>query len=591
MHGSRARIVPGTLATAVAAALTATAAQANVGVDTSALVDAVTADNILVHLREFQRFADEGDGTREASSDGYLDSALYISRLMTQAGYEVDAQIFPYTFFENTTPPALEVVDGTASVPELATTEADDTETDDTDTDDTDTDDTDTDDTDPEAEVDPDDDTVTGTVDTGTEESDGGPNAAAFEPDGPEGFSTATYSGSGDVTANITPVDVQIPPGEEANSSTSGCEAEDFEGFPEGNIALVQRGTCTFGTKAANAEAAGAAGVIIFNEGQEGRREAFGGTLGEAGFTVPIVTAAYSVGEALAVDGARVRLKVDAITEERITANVLADSPVGRDDRTLVVGAHLDSVPEGPGINDNGSGSGAILEIALQLAELGYLDGGDAALNNRVRFAWWGAEELGLLGAEYYVANLTEADFENIAVNLNFDMVASPNYVRFVYDGDGSLSDVPAEGAGPEGSAFLEYLFRDWFESAGLETKPTAFDGRSDYGPFIAAGIPAGGLFTGAEEIKTEEEAVIYGGEAGVAYDACYHEACDTIDNVNAQALEEMSDGAANAILVMGTNALPEPNLERRRAAKVAAGAEAAGTGLVMDWRGNHLVR
>ena len=570
--------VPCALAGAVTLVLASAPSSANVGVDTSALTNALTVEGILRHMQEFQDFADAGDGTREASSDGYIDSALYVSRLMTQAGYDVDVQIFPYTYFENVTPPVLEVVDGDAPIPDAdAADDSDDT-------------DTDTDEPGEPDEIDP----ATGGTDTGEDPDEPGPSAAAFEADGPEGFSTATYSGSGDVTANVTPVDVQLPPGAEANSSTSGCEAEDFEGFPEGDIALVQRGTCTFGTKAANAEAAGASGVIIFNEGQEGRTEAFGGTLGEPGFTVPIVTAAFSIGEALAVEGTTVRLKVDSLTENRISANVLADSPVGRADRTLVVGAHLDSVAEGPGIQDNGSGSAANLEIALQLAELGYLDGGDAALNNRVRFAWWGAEELGLLGSEYYVATLEEEEFDEIAVNLNFDMIGSPNYVRFVYDGDGSL-DV-AEGVedvgGPEGSAFIEYVFTDWFESLGLPNEPTAFDGRSDYGPFIAAGIPAGGLFSGAEVIKTEEQAAIYGGEAGVAYDACYHEACDTIDNVNEQSLDELGDAAANAVLVFATNALPEPDAAKRTRAKIAAaGLDAAERSVVMDWRGNHLVR
>ena len=102
-------------------------------------------------------------------------------------------------------------------------------------------------------------------------------------------------------------------------------------------------------------------------------------------------------------------------------------------------------------------------------------------------------------------------------------MVGSPNYVRFVYDGDGS-----GEGpAGPPGSAQIEQLFTSYFASQSLASEPTAFDGRSDYGPFIAVGIPAGGLFTGAEGVKTAAQAAVYGGTAGVAYDPCYHQACD----------------------------------------------------------------
>jgi Zn-dependent M28 family amino/carboxypeptidase len=206
----------------------------------------------------------------------------------------------------------------------------------------------------------------------------------------------------------------------------------------------------------------------------------------------------------------------------------------------VVVGAHLDSVQEGPGINDNGSGSSAILEIALQMAEL------DAQPENQVRFAWWGAEESGLIGSQFYVDSLTKRELKNTAVNLNFDMVGSPNYVRFVYDGDASDTASLAS----TGSGVVEDVFLDYFASQELPTEPTAFDGRSDYDAFISVGIPAGGLFTGAEGIKTPEEAVIYGGTAGLAYDPCYHQACDDIGNLSEDALDEMSDAAAHATLV-----------------------------------------
>ncbi len=204
-----------------------------------------------------------------------------------------------------------------------------------------------------------------------------------------------------------------------------------------------------------------------------------------------------------------------------------------------MVGAHLDSVPQGPGIQDNGSGVAAILEIALQMAELGIEP------RNRVRFAFWGAEESGLFGSEFYVANLSKRDIKDIALNLNFDMIGSPNFVRFVYDGDGS--DTPLEG--PNGSPNIEDVFLDYFAEQGLPTEATAFDGRSDYGPFIAVGIPAGGLFTGAEGIKSEEEVAIYGGTAGEQYDPCYHLACDTFDNISLEALDQMGDAAAHAVL------------------------------------------
>lgn len=489
---------------------------AGVGVDTSALTEAVTVEGVRAHQEAFQQFADDNGGNREASSDGFYESVTYVSNQMALAGYEVSLQLFPYIFFENQTEPVLEQIS---------------------------------------------------------------PEAVTYVPNELDGFATATYSGSGDVTAAAEAVDVQFPPGTEANTSTSGCEESDFDAFTAGNIAIVQRGACTFALKVSNAEAAGAAGVVIFNEGQEGRQEAFGATLGSAGFTVPVVGSSFAIGEALSAGNVELHLAVDAVTEVRISANVVADSPVGRDDKTVVVGAHLDSVPGGPGIQDNGSGSAAILEIALQLSELGFLvdEDGNGGLNNQVRFAWWGAEELGLLGSDYYVSQLSEAEFNNIALNLNFDMIGSPNYVRFVYDGDGGASEV----AGPEGSSFIEWIFNDYFAGRGLLTEPTAFDGRSDYGPFIAVGIPAGGLFTGAEGIKTEEQAGNYGGTADEAYDPCYHEACDTFDNISLQGLDEMTDAAAHAVMVFATNDLPE----------AAPAAKRKAAGVAMDYQGNHLVR
>ena len=437
----------------------------------SLLNEAVTVEGVRAHQEIFQQIADENDGTREASGDGYFESVRYVSQAMSLAGYKVSVQVFPFTFFEDETPPELQQV---------------------------------------------------------------APVDVTYLPDDPEGFATATYSGKGETTAIAEAVDVILPPAEDANTSTSGCEVDDFAGFTAGNIALVQRGSCSFFQKAVNAEAAGATGVIIFNEGQEGRTAAIGATLGQQGVTIPVVGTTFDIGNALATSGATVRLKVDAITEERVSANVLADTPIGKPEKTLVVGAHLDSVSDGGGINDNGSGSAGILEIALQMSQIGLLDDVDTGIRNRVRFAWWGAEELGLVGSDYYVNTLSDSDFEEIVANLNFDMIGSPNYVRFVYDGDGSLSDQP----GPEGSAFIEWLFKDYFMDQGLATAPTAFDGRSDYGPFIENGIPAGGLFTGAEGIKSEEEAGIYGGVAGEAYDPCYHAACDTIDNVSIQGLD-----------------------------------------------------
>ena len=175
---------------------------------------------------------------------------------------------------------------------------------------------------------------------------------------------------------------------------------------------------------------------------------------------------------------------------------------------------------------------------------------------NTVRFAWWGAEESNLVGSEFYVASLSPDELADIGLYLNFDMVGSPNYVRFVYDGDGTIGPV-----GPAGSGAIEALFVDFYGDRGLASEPTPFDGRSDYGPFIAAGVPAGGLFTGAEGIKTAAQQAIYGGTVGTAYDPCYHQACDTFDNVNLQVLDLNSDAIAFATLTyaMDTSSVTGP--------------------------------
>ena len=358
---------------------------------------------------------------------------------------------------------------------------------------------------------------------------------------------TFTYSGSGDVSGVVVPIDVQIPP-PATPGSTSGCEATDFDAAPaEPSIALIQRGTCTFEVKADNAKAAGYDAVIIFNEGQAGRTDLLVGTLGVPK-DIPVVGLSFEDGAALAAEASTARVTTSTEADlERETVNVIANLPSSstpkNPDDVVVVGAHLDSVTEGPGINDNGSGSSTILEIAQEMAE-------NKMINKPVRpvrFAFWGAEELGLLGSEHYVANLSDANRAKIYANLNFDMLGSPNYVRFVYDGDGSDTDP----AGPPGSGEIEKVFTDYFDSKGLASDPTEFSGRSDYGPFIAVGIPAGGLFSGAEGVKTPEQAAVYGGTAGEAYDSCYHQACDTITNLSTDALNELGDAAAHATGVM----------------------------------------
>ncbi len=348
-------------------------------------------------------------------------------------------------------------------------------------------------------------------------------------PAGPVANSIMAYSGSGDVTAAVSTV-----------NDIRGCNATDFAGFPAGNIALISRGVCSFALKATNAYNAGAAAVIIYNNvaGE------LNGTLGNL-FTlnIPVTSVTQAVGQQLAATpGLVMRLKTDTFRGLATTSNVLAESKGGDPNNVVMAGAHLDSVNAGPGIQDNGSGSAAILETALQMAKV--------KPRNKLRFAWWGAEESGLVGSTYYVNNLTQEEKDRIALYLNFDMVGSPNHVFFVYDGDDS--DGVGAGPGPAGSAQIEKAFEAFYTGRGIPFKGTDFSGRSDYGPFIAAGIPAGGLFTGAEGIKSPAEAAIWGGTAGQPYDPCYHLACDTYANINLGALDVNADAIASVTLSFG---------------------------------------
>ncbi|NOH02355.1 MAG: M28 family peptidase [Chloroflexi bacterium] len=355
-------------------------------------------------------------------------------------------------------------------------------------------------------------------------------------PSGPIANVIMSYSGSGDVTAAVTAL--AAPPAD----ATPGCDAADFAGFPAGNIALIRRGACTFAIKATNAYNAGAVGVVIYNNIAGN----LNGTLGDTfALNIGVTGVTAAVGAQLAATpGLVLRLKTDTLREPLTTQNVLAESTYGDPNNVVMAGAHLDSVSAGPGINDNGSGSAALLEIAEQMAKV--------KPRNKIRFAWWGAEEAGLVGSTFYVNNLSPAELGGIALYLNFDMVGSPNHVFFIYDGDNS--DGVGAGPGPAGSAEIEKTFERYFNSVNLPYKGTDFDGRSDYRQFILAGIPAGGLFTGAEGIKTAAEADVWGGTAGTAYDPCYHQACDTFANNNDFALDVNSDAIAYTVLQYAMN-------------------------------------
>ncbi|MEU1313512.1 M28 family metallopeptidase [Streptomyces tibetensis] len=207
--------------------------------------------------------------------------------------------------------------------------------------------------------------------------------------------------------------------------------------------------------------------------------------------------------------------------------NLIADWPGGDANQVVMAGSHLDSVTSGPGINDNGSGSAAVLETALAVSRAQYKP------TKHLRFAWWGAEELGLVGSRSYVNRLATGDRSKISAYLNFDMIGSPNPGYFVYD------DEPA----------IEKTFKDYFGTIGVPTEiETEGDGRSDHAPFKSAGVPVGGLFTGASRTKTAAQAAKWGGTAGQSFDRCYHSSCDTTANINDTALNRNSDALAYAV-------------------------------------------
>ncbi|WP_315097111.1 M20/M25/M40 family metallo-hydrolase [uncultured Cellulomonas sp.] len=356
------------------------------------------------------------------------------------------------------------------------------------------------------------------------------PGSAAYEVDQME-FSPNAPAGG--VTADLV-----------APADPLGCTAAAWEGVDaEGKIALISRGSCPFADKAVAADAAQAVGVVIYNNLADVQ---LFGTLGAEGLVdIPVAGIRQADGQALvaalAAGVVNVTLDLSSHVETVESFNVIAETRQGRDDNVVMLGAHLDSVEEGPGINDNGTGSATILEVAVRLAKT------HTRHHNTVRFAWWGAEELGLEGSTAYVEELAtqEGELDRIATYLNFDMVGSPNYIIGVYDADQSTYEAPVEV--PAGSAETEDVLTGWFDSIGQPWVDTEFSGRSDYQAFILNGVPASGLFTGADDIKTPQEVALFGGTAGITHDPNYHSAADDLSNVNATALAIMTKAIAAA--------------------------------------------
>ncbi|OBK22567.1 amidohydrolase [Mycobacterium asiaticum] len=320
-----------------------------------------------------------------------------------------------------------------------------------------------------------------------------------------------------------------------------GCAASDYDNLPvQGAVVVVDRGSCQFAQKEDAAAQRGAAALIIVDNIDE---QSMGGTLGaNTDVKIPVVSVTKSVGFQLRSKSGPATIKLIASTRSFKARNVIAQTKTGSPTDVVMAGAHLDSVPEGPGINDNGSGVAAVLETAVQL-------GNSPQVHNAVRFGFWGAEELGLIGSRNYVESLDLEGLKNIALYLNFDMLASPNPGYFTYDGDQSLPlDNRGQPVVPEGSAGIERTLVAYLRLSGKTAQDTSFDGRSDYDGFTLAGIPSGGLFSGAEVKKSDEQAKLWGGTANEPFDPNYHQKGDNLEHIDRTSMGIQGGGVAYAV-------------------------------------------
>jgi Zn-dependent M28 family amino/carboxypeptidase len=365
----------------------------------------------------------------------------------------------------------------------------------------------------------------------------GGPTFA-----GGEHLRALIYSRSGDIEAPIVTVSV----GDEGQPiGSGGCEASDWQTFPEGSIALAGPGPCFRRQMVEQAQTAGAAALIVSSPSYEVGAVRRPTLIDPDGIEIPALYASNEAGAALltaAQAGGSVHLQVETLIQDRLTANVIADRPGSGDAATapiVMIGGHLDSVIDGPGINDNGSGTGTILEIALQLAEMEPTD-------RTLRLAFWATEELGLFGSYHWVGSQDQEELDRIVAYLNFDMVGSPNFVRQVYD---SSTAVTASGQ-------ITDAFGDYFDAVDLTWEPEDIGGGSDHAAFEDFLIPTGGLFSGASETKSDEQAELFGGQADEPIDPCYHLACDRADQISEEAVDTMSDAATHVLMLLLTGRL-----------------------------------
>ncbi|KAJ2156487.1 hypothetical protein GGF46_005155 [Coemansia sp. RSA 552] len=363
-------------------------------------------------------------------------------------------------------------------------------------------------------------------------------------------FQIMRYGGQG---ANISQVPVSVIP-------HGGCSPEDARGVA-GKIAVVNPNRkCTVFESALRLEQMGARAVVFVRSARyktpsHARVRLTDWKEGDPLMTIPVLSTTHSVGQILTnAPDALVDIETDTTISVVKTSNVLCIGRTGDPKNTIVVGSHLDSVADGPGINDNGSGSASTLEIQLTLARIKY------SPKNRLVFAWWGAEEDGLLGSRHFARVLahgwknrwTEKEqldikWSDVALDLNFDMLASPNYIALIHNG--SNAPDPAR----KGSQQIQKVFENYFSRHSYPYKITSMRAGSDFVPFIDNGVPAGGVLTGAGEFKDIDDRREHGGLAHAALDTCYHRDCDTLLNVNMEALNKMSKAAMYAVSTLSS--------------------------------------
>ena len=312
---------------------------------------------------------------------------------------------------------------------------------------------------------------------------------------------TLAYSAAGDVRAPVRVVG--------GGRADAGCRTGDWRGFPRGQIALVRRGVCPFAAKARAGQRAGAAAVLIDDRAATGARGPVSGTLGAPGLRIPVVAVDAAAGAALARARGAVRVRIDAVSEQRTARNVIGELTGTAGDRVVVAGAHLDSVPAGPGVNDDGSGVATLLALAGRI-------GAGPRPAATIRLGFWTAEELGLYGSRAYVRGLSAAERRRIRSYVNLDMVGSPNAVLETY-----------------GSGATEAALRRELDARGPKPNGSSIGGASDHASFQRAGIEVGGVFTGASERVGRDAAERFGARAGRPADPCYHQACDTLRNID----------------------------------------------------------